>query len=144
SALKSENIQFVEIGKKEALFMEVSNAEAHDHDGHHSDFDPHIWLDPLRMIEMAEMIEHELTEMYPEHSERFATNFAEVVDKLEKLDEQFVSLFAEKQQKQLLVSHAAFGYWEERYGLEQIAISGISSSDEPSQKELVHITTMAE
>src|SRR5699024_11980343 len=38
---------------------------------------------------------------------------------------------------------AAYGYWESAYGIEQIAISGISSSDEPSQKELTKIAEIA-
>ena len=39
--------------------------------------------------------------------------------------------------KEILVSHAAYGYWEQRYGLKQIPIAGISASDEPSQKRLL-------
>src|SRR5699024_164255 len=39
--------------------------------------------------------------------------------------------------------HAAFGYWEERYGIEQIAINGLSSSSEPSQKDLTKIIEQA-
>ena len=42
--------------------------------------------------------------------------------------------------KEILVSHAAYGYWEQRYGLKQIPIAGISASDEPSQKQLADIT----
>nr|WP_307479900.1 zinc ABC transporter substrate-binding protein [Cytobacillus purgationiresistens] len=39
----------------------------------------------------------------------------------------------------MIVPHAAFGYWEERYGVKQIAISGLSSEEEPSQKELIRL-----
>src|SRR5699024_4277101 len=48
-----------------------------------------------------------------------------------------------KSNKKILVSHAAFSYWEERYGVEQISIHGISTENEPSQKELVEIIDMA-
>jgi zinc transport system substrate-binding protein len=41
--------------------------------------------------------------------------------------------------KYLLVTHAAYGYWEQRYGLEQIGISGLSPTQEPSQKELTEV-----
>src|SRR5699024_6897935 len=51
----------------------------------------------------------------------------------------FTNTLENKEQKDILVSHAAYGYWEERYGIQQIAISGLSSSDEPSQKELTEI-----
>ena len=44
---------------------------------------------------------------------------------------------SERKTKEILVSHLAYGYWEQRYGLKQIPIAGISASDEPSQKHLL-------
>jgi zinc transport system substrate-binding protein len=55
---------------------------------------------------------------------------------LEKLDEDFKETIENSKTKYLLVSHAAYGYWETRYGIEQIAIGGLSPTQEPSQKEL--------
>ena len=43
----------------------------------------------------------------------------------------------------MIVSHAAYGYWEEVYGIHQIPVTGLSPSDEPSQKELEKIIKMA-
>ena len=43
----------------------------------------------------------------------------------------------------MIVSHAAYGYWEEVYGNHQIPVTGLSPSDEPSQKELEKIIQMA-
>ena len=42
-----------------------------------------------------------------------------------------------------IVSHAAYGYWESRYGLEQISVAGLSTSSEPSQKQLQNIIQTA-
>ena len=42
------------------------------------------------------------------------------------------------------VTHAAYGYWEQSYGIEQIAITGVSSSQEPSQKQLERILDRVE
>jgi zinc transport system substrate-binding protein len=41
------------------------------------------------------------------------------------------------------VSHAAFGYLAGTYGLEQVAIAGLNSQDEPSQKELTELVKLA-
>src|SRR5690606_31750821 len=38
-----------------------------------------------------------------------------------------------------VVAHAAYGYWENRYGIEQISIAGVSSTNEPSQKKLTNL-----
>lgn len=44
--------------------------------------------------------------------------------------------------KTFIVSHSAYGYWEEAYGLEQIGISGLSPTDEPSQNKLWRYLTL--
>lgn len=43
-----------------------------------------------------------------------------------------------------IVSHAGYGYWEERYGFNQIGIAGISPTNEPSQSQLVQTIDHAE
>lgn len=142
-ALKNQPIQFVEIGENKQLFSnETTTDDDHDHD-HASDYDPHIWLDPIRMIQIAEMVTDQLSELQPDSQELFLENLSHFTEEMTVLDEQFSSTLADKEQKDILVSHAAYGYWELRYGIEQIAISGLSSSDEPSQKELASIAKLA-
>lgn len=141
-ALQSQDVKFIEVGEDTSLFRENTVNDQHDHE--HSDLDPHIWLDPLRMIEIGELITDRLTELDPDNEGNYQENFAVLKDKLTALDEEFITTLQMKKQKQIIVSHAAYGYWEERYGIEQIAISGLSSSDEPSQKELADIAKLAE
>jgi len=43
-----------------------------------------------------------------------------------------------------VVSHAAYGYWQERYGIQQISIAGLSPSQEPSQQQLTEIIKESE
>src|SRR5699024_9396667 len=73
----------------------------------------------------------------------FNENFKVFADDMQELDNAFHNTLDDKENKTLLVTHAAYGYWESAYGIEQIAISGISSSDEPSQKELTKIAEIA-
>ncbi|RSK25640.1 ABC transporter substrate-binding protein [Bacillus sp. HMF5848] len=118
--------------------------EAHSEDEHaHGDIDPHVWLDPIRSIKMAENIKNALVELMPEHQATFEQNYEALVADLNELDSKFHELVHEASQTKIVVSHAAFGYWEESYGIEQIAISGISPTDEPSQKELQKIVETA-
>lgn len=122
---------------------EKSDHADHSHHHHHGDKDPHIWLDPVRMIEVAEIIKKNLIDLQPESKEIFTQNFEELKKDLLALDNQFTRTLKDNAHKEILVSHAAYGYWEERYGIEQIAISGLSPSEEPSQKELAHIVDTA-
>ncbi|KUP09588.1 adhesin [Bacillus coahuilensis m2-6] len=116
-----------------------------EHEGHHhGDVDSHIWIDPNYSLQLAETIKNQLVTMKPEMSGEFEENFETLKTRLVDLDQEFTTLLESKESKELLVSHAAFGYWESRYGIEQIAISGISSTEEPSQKQLADIIKLAQ
>ncbi|MFE8698348.1 metal ABC transporter substrate-binding protein [Cytobacillus sp. FJAT-53684] len=106
---------------------------------HHGDFDPHVWLDPILSIELATNIKNSLIQLMPEHKSDFEANFEQLKGDLEQLDEEFKNTIENSKTKYLLVSHAAYGYWEERYGIEQIAIAGLSPTQEPTQKGLQSI-----
>lgn len=136
-ALKNQEMEFIEIGKHKELFN--SNTTNNE-----TDLDPHIWLDPMRMIQMAEIITKELNELQPENKTFFLENLSQFTEKMTVLDEEFSDTLKDKDKKEILVAHAAYGYWEQRYDLEQIPISGLSSSDEPSQKELTSIAKLAD
>lgn len=145
-ALEKQDISLIEIGDHEELFSSsVSTEHDHEdnHDHHHGDQDPHIWLDPLRMVKIAAIIKDELITLNPDEEVTYTENFAALKESLLQLDQQFIDTLEPKENKKILVSHAAFGYWEERYGIEQISINGISSSSEPSQKELTEIIDQA-
>ncbi|ASK62803.1 adhesin [Virgibacillus phasianinus] len=144
-ALNSEDVALIELGKHEELFHTEKRNEDHHHDDghHHGDHNPHIWLDPIRMIDMAGIIKGDLIELNPEEKELYVQNFTSLKKDLLALDKEFRTTLQNKENTEILVSHAAYGYWESRYGIEQIAISGLTSSDEPSQKELTQIIDKA-
>lgn len=140
-SLKSADVALFELGIHEELFH-TENEQVDD--GHnYGDHNPHIWLDPIRMIDLAGIIKGKLIELNPDDKELYIENFNALKKDLLALDKSFRDTLQSKDQKEILVSHAAYGYWEERYDIEQIAISGLSSSDEPSQKELTQIIDKA-
>nr|WP_263324498.1 metal ABC transporter substrate-binding protein [Neobacillus sp. Marseille-Q6967] len=123
---------------------EEENHETEEHaneeDTHdHGDVDPHVWLDPVLAINLAENIKESLSTLMPAHKEEFEANYMELKTELEKLDQEFKTVVENSRTKHLLVSHDAYGYWEKRYGIETIAINGLSPTQEPSQKELQEI-----
>lgn len=119
------------------------HADDHDEHGHNNDIDPHVWIDPLYAKELAEGIKNELIKQLPEQEQLLEENYTALADKLDALHQQFETTINEAEKKQIIVSHAAYGYWEKRYGLEQISVSGLSSSSEPTQKQLEHIIITA-
>ncbi|GGD04586.1 adhesin [Thalassobacillus devorans] len=125
---------------------EESHAGEED-DGHghgDNDKDPHVWLDPVLSIQLAANIKDLLVELKPEEEETFEENFNNLKTDLEELDHSFANEIKAQSKNKIIVSHAAYGYWEHAYGLEQIAVSGLSPTEEPSQKQLEKIIKVAE
>lgn len=116
---------------------------AHEEEEHAEEFDPHFWLDPLRAKQMAELIKDQLIKVDADGKDVYEKNFNELASEFDSLNAEFESALANPSQKQVIVSHAAFGYLTNRYGLEQVAITGLSPSDEPSPKELQEIIDFA-
>jgi zinc transport system substrate-binding protein len=115
------------------------HADEHAEDGHghnHGDTDPHVWLDPLYAKQLAEAIKNQLIELAPAQEERFEQNFQELADELDGLHAAFSQTINDAKHHEVIVSHSAYGYWEERYGMKQLSISGLSTTNEPSQKEM--------
>lgn len=150
--LKNEDVKVIPAAKGIKLAKGADHeheGEAHDDHGEgdehdHGDKDPHVWLDPIRSIQIAENIKEELVKLQPAHKKDFEKNFDELKTKLEKLDQDYKNTVSTASHKELLVSHAAYGYWEDRYGVHQISIAGLSPTNEPSQKQLKNIIKEAE
>nr|WP_261133976.1 ZinT/AdcA family metal-binding protein [Bacillus sp. Marseille-Q3570] len=150
-SIQSEDVEILEALKGIDLEEHVHNhegeesSEEDEHAGHdHGDQDPHVWLDPVLSIQLAEQVRNLFVELKPEQEEVFNKNFEELKGKLEKLDQEFHTELESLPGNKIIVSHAAYGYWEKTYGIEQIAVSGLSPTNEPTQKEIKKIIDTAE
>jgi zinc transport system substrate-binding protein len=107
-------------------------------------YDPHIWLDPISMKDVAAAIKETLIQKDPAGKKVYEDNYNAVIEKLNSLDKQYKEITKDPKRRDVIVSHAAFGYLLNRYDLNQVPISGLSPIDEPTQKELENIITFAE
>jgi zinc transport system substrate-binding protein len=105
--------------------------QAHEPEGARADpevrLDPHVWLDPTMYSVVVERIGEVLGR--PEQAEVF-------LGELEDLDAEMELGLADCERREIVTSHAAFGYLAERYGLEQVGITGLSPEAEPTPGEL--------
>jgi zinc transport system substrate-binding protein len=97
--------------------------------------DPHVWLDPVRLSAMVRAIGAEL-----EHESAAAA----LARRLDALDADFEHGLASCERRQIVTSHAAFGYLAQRYGLEQVALGGISPEAEPSAQAIEELVRRVE
>lgn len=137
-SLEKQDVVFVnaskEIVPEEGESHEGESEEEHE-EHEHGDVDPHFWLDPVESIQMSETIKKEMIKQHPELKDEFEANFESLKKDLNELDQQFKDVVKNAKRKEFIVAHSAYGKWEERYGIKQISISGLSPSHEPSQKQ---------
>jgi zinc transport system substrate-binding protein len=92
--------------------------------------DPHVWLDPLLYARVARRIGTSLDRQAQE---------VEFVRRLDALDDQYRRGLSQCERRDVVTSHAAFGYLTRRYRLQQITITGLSPEAEPTPRELARV-----
>jgi zinc/manganese transport system substrate-binding protein len=104
-------------------------------------YDPHIWLDPVRMIKAVDLITSALTDL--DSSVEWATGASAYRTELQNLDgwieQQFGSV--EASSRMLFTGHQAFGYFAARYDLDVVAtiLPGATTTVEPSASSFADV-----
>ncbi|MFK8846604.1 metal ABC transporter substrate-binding protein [Streptomyces sp. Ac-502] len=117
--------------------------EDHDHGGDGND--PHIWLDPVKLAQVAKGVGKTLADADPAHQADYARNTDDLVKKLDDLNKKFEDGLKNKKSDTFITTHAAFGYLAERYGLTEEAINGIDpESGDVSGSRMKELQKLAE
>jgi len=104
-----------------------------------NELDPHVWLDPSRMVTIADAVGKQLGEVDPSHAADYTSRANTLKGELTKLDEEYTAGLKNCQRHEIVTSHAAFGYLAGRYKLEQIAITGLTPETEPTPQRLEEV-----
>lgn len=118
----------------------VEGGEAHDHG--HDFLDPHIWLDPARMQQVAANAAQALNELLPERSTEIDRNLLALELALRETDRRVAEVLARYDGRTMVVLHPAYGYFARRYGLEQLAIEVEGKA--PSARQLTAVVDRLE
>jgi zinc/manganese transport system substrate-binding protein len=117
--------------------------DGHDHD--HGAFDPHAFQDLANGQIYVANIAKGLAQADPAHAAEFQDKAQRLSDEMAELDAalklEFSAIPAER--RRVLTSHDAFRYFEHAYGVEFLAIHGISTEAEPSAQDLGKIIEQA-
>lgn len=113
--------------------------KADEHEGHdHGKNDPHVWLDPEMNKIFAKEIRDDLTKKDPKHQDYYDKNYQKLVKDIEAIDEQMKAITKDTKRDKVVISHDSIGYLANRYGFEQVGVSGMNN-EEPSQRDLMDI-----
>lgn len=106
--------------------------------------DPHLWLDPTRFATVGDELAERLGAADPDRAADYTARAAALRTELEALDTEYTERLATCERREIITSHAAFGYLTTRYELEQIGITGLSPEDEPAPQRLAEVIEEAQ
>ena len=118
--------------------------EDHEHDGHHHEQDPHIWLSPEKAKVMAENICQGLCTYFPEHQASFQKNLTGLLADLDALQAYGQRELANLSCRELITFHDGFAYFAEAFDLTIIKAIEEESGGEASAQELIALIGMVE
>jgi len=106
--------------------------------------DPHVWLDPLLAQRQVAAIAAGLAQIDGAHASGYADNARAFIARLGQLDGALEAGLRDCARRDVVTSHAAFGYLTRRYGLVQVPVTGLAPTAEPSPAELAAVARLAQ
>lgn len=140
TVLAGKNV--VNVSQAVTLIAAAEEDEDHEEDGHghsHGHLDPHIWLDPVNAQDIVGRIAQAAKEIDPANATRYEANAQSYIAQLAALHAEYIAVFNQVSRRELITTHAAFGYLAKRYGLVQEAIMGLEPDAEPSPEKMTQI-----
>lgn len=120
---------------------EDAHEERHDEDDTHQDegkFDPHVWMDPLRMVRAVSEIAERLADVAPDvdwgvRAEAYETRIREAHEEIES-----ILAPVPEEHRRLVTDHESLTYFAARYGFAVLGAvtPGISTLGAPSAGDL--------
>jgi len=115
-----------------------------DHGDHGHDLregDPHIWLDPTKVIAGLRAVVAHLSKLDPDNAGAYEANAAAYAAALDTLDRELETSFAAipPERRALIVFHDAYTYFAARYGFEVIGVVLKNPEAEISAREVVEL-----
>lgn len=135
----SENIELIE-----GSHDHDNDHEDEDDDHNHGEFDPHTWLSPKNGIAQARVIAEKLSEIDPTNKDYYMDNYKKIEEDLNAMIDEYTKKFNNLDNKNFLVSHQAFGYLANEFGLNQIALTSLGATEDADAKTLRDAINKAE
>ena len=130
----------------EAHEDEAHEDEAHEDEHHHdhSGVDPHAWLDPANGKVWLDIIALALVEKDPDNATQYLENAAIGKANIDTAAISIENTIAQLQDKQFIVFHDAYQYFEKRFGIMAAGSISISDASKPSPGRIAEIRQLVE
>src|SRR5699024_4550137 len=104
SALDKKDIELIELGKHDTILDHIDDKDNDDSHDHHdsNQIYPHIWLDPFRINQIADILYDELINLDPENETDFKNNLTQFKQSMIDLNADFEKTLKDKENKNIL------------------------------------------
>jgi zinc transport system substrate-binding protein len=131
-----EDIEIADTRKGVDLLPMVTDEDHGDEHGHGT-HDPHVWLDPVRAKVIARNMADSLEHIDVEHAGAFREDLRGLLSDLDDVHGKISGVLAPLEGTTMYAFHPAYGYFADRYGLRQKAIS--PGGKEPGPRHLARL-----
>jgi len=139
--IEQANTKMKVVNLSEGLDLIAEEEEQHGDHVHLEGVDPHTWLSPRLVKEMAKTIRDEVTAMKPERKEFYEANYKKFIQECDQLDAEIKSKLEPYQGRKIIVFHPSLSYYAREYGLDQYSLE--SGGKEPTPAHLKSVVDVA-
>ncbi len=111
------------------------------HEGHGDSTDPHIWMSPKNVVQMARNVCNALCQNDPEHTAVYKKKLADLERHADEVDRRIRLMVSKVRYRNFLIYHPALAYFANEYGFRQLTIE--QDGKEPSSEHLATIISEA-
>ncbi|MCS6768631.1 MAG: zinc ABC transporter substrate-binding protein [Candidatus Nitrosocaldus sp.] len=105
--------------------------------------DPHVWLDPILAKEQVRVILKSIVSMDGSNKDYYTRNAEAYMARLDDLHGRFEKGLEECDRRVFITLHKAYHYLASRYGLEQVAITGVEPEHDVPAGQIREIIDVA-
>lgn len=135
--IKSANPNMLIVNASQGVILIPNSAENES-----TTMDPHDWTDPKNAMIMVNNIYDGLVKVDPKDKDYFQKNRDQYIQQLQTLDKNTTKLLKDKQNRDILVYHPAFGYYAKDYNLTQVG--AMLNDEEPSPQRIANMVDIAQ
>jgi len=125
----------------EGLDLVADKVEQHGDHVHMQGVDPHIWLSPVLVKQMAKKIFEELSILKPEKISEYKGNYMSFVKEIDQINIEIKNKLREYRGRKIIVFHPSLTYYARDYGLDQYSLE--TGGKEPTPQRLAEVVDMA-
>ncbi len=126
SIFTDQDVELIKV-EDETDYIHFIEGILHVHEGDEIDdsslgIDPHFWISPLKVKELADLVYNKLLLKFDDPHNYMETNYLSLITELQLLSDAFEEVISNATQM-IMTSTNIYGYLREDYGLEYLSIS---------------------